>query len=693
MAEVHVVAGTLRRRAHSRDRSGLFQNSPFNPDGLGSEKSCIMVAANRQEIIGNDAHVMNQHLGRLLVLLAGLAVAGKLAADEPAATSFPRTRISEDERDHWSFRRLNPGRVPAAGKAQWGRNPIDRFILARLNENGLVPSGRASRRILIRRAHFSLLGVPPSPEVIGQHETDRSPSAWSDLVDRMLASPHYGQRWARHWMDVARFAESGGFEHDDDRPTAFHYRDFLVAAFNRDMPFDRFVAWQLAGDELAPEDPLALMATGFLGAGVFPSQLTEAEFESSRYDELDDMVTTTGVAFLGLSIGCARCHDHKYDPIPSQDYYRLASAFTTTIRGEVTTRAPWHSTDQKVLVTSEGLPKLKHHADSRGFPHFYKQTFFLARGDVHQKHGAADTGYLQVLVRPGTRTSHWQVKPPADRKRTSFRRASLARWMTDTERGAGHLLARVIVNRLWHHHFGRGLVASPNDFGTQGEDPTHPKLLDWLAQRLLDCGWRLKPIHRLLLTSSVYCQNGRADGNRQDRDLENRFWSHRPRRRLEAEAIRDALLSVSGRLDSGMYGPGSLDENSRRRSVFLKVKRSRLVPTMMLFDWPEHLVSIGRRANTTTAAQALAFMNSRVGRGYAGSLAERLPADPGRAIVRAWQLALGRTPRADEQAAVMVFLERQEHIYRGAGRSDPIRTARVDLCQALLGMNEFIYVD
>jgi len=652
-----------------------------------------MAVAIRRGISGDDAHVMNRHLGLLLMLLTGLPVSGRLVADEPVASSFPRTRVSDDERGHWSFRPLRPGRVPAIGKSEWCRNPVDRFILARLDENGLVPSARASRRVLIRRAHFSLLGVPPSPEAVDRFENDLSPSAWSDLVDRMLASPHYGQRWARHWMDVARFAESGGFEHDDDRPTAFHYRDFLVAAFNGDMPFDRFAAWQLAGDELAPKDPLALMATGFLGAGVFPSQLTEAEFESSRYDELDDMVTTTGVAFLGLSIGCARCHDHKYDPIPSQDYYRLVSAFTTTIRGEVTTRAPWHAADQKVLVTSEGLAKLKHHADSRGFPHFYKQTFFLARGDVHQKHGAADAGYLQVLIRPGTSSSRWQVKPPAGWKRTSFRRASLARWMTDTDSGAGHMVARVIVNRLWHHHFGRGLVATPNDFGTQGEDPTHPRLLDWLARRLLDSGWRLKPIHRLLLTSNVYCQDGRGDDSRRDRDLENRFWWHRPRRRLEAEAIRDALLSVSGRLDPGMYGPGTLDENSPRRSVYLKVKRSRLAPTMMLFDWPEHLVSIGRRANTTTATQALAFMNSPAGRGYAESLADRLPADSGRAITRAWQLALGRMPRSDEQAAVAVFLERQERIYRGVGRPGPARTARVDLCQALLGMNEFIYVD
>jgi hypothetical protein len=225
---------------------------------------------------------MYRRLGILVMMFIGGAVTTPLVSDEPVSTSFPRTRVSDDERDHWSFRPLRPEAVPVVRQPGWCRNPVDRFILVRLDENGLVPNQRASRRLLVRRAHFSLLGMPPSPSTIARFESDPSPSAWSDLVDRLLASPHYGQRWARHWMDVARFAESGGFEHDADRPTAFHYRDFLVAAFNRDMPFDRFLAWQLAGDELAPKDPLALMATGFLGAGVFPSQLTEAEFESSR---------------------------------------------------------------------------------------------------------------------------------------------------------------------------------------------------------------------------------------------------------------------------------------------------------------------------------------------------------------------------------------------------------------------------
>ena len=639
----------------------------------------------------NEAVIESRQL-LLATVLSVIVLSGALCADQPVPDAFAGSSPSAEDREFWSFRPLADTPPPAVQDVAWCRNAIDRFVLSRLERQGLVPNGRADRRTLLRRALFSLLGLPPQPGEVEVFRDDRSPSAWGDQVDRLLASPRYGERWARHWMDVARFAESGGFEHDDDRPNAYHYRDFLVAAFNDDLPFDRFVRWQLAGDELAPENPLALMATGFLGAGVFPSQLTEAEFESARYDELDDMVTTTGVAFLGLSVGCARCHDHKYDPIPSRDYYRLATAFTTAIRGEVMTRADWQQVDHKVLVTSEGLPKLKHHADGRGFPHFYKQTYYLSRGDVHQKQGVADVGFLQVLVAPQTDEVRWRRAAPGGWTRTSFRRASLAGWLTDVERGAGRLVARVIVNRLWHYHFGRGLVETTNDFGRQGDRPSHPDLLDWLASELVRGGWRLKPIHRLMLTSSVYCQNGNIDEARQQRDLENRLWWHRPRRRLEAEAIRDALLSVSGRLDSTMFGKGSLDEAVTRRSVYLTVKRSRLAPTMMLFDWPEHLVSIGRRSKTTTASQALAFMNSPVGRGYARALEARLPAGED-AFRYAWQIALGRDPRADEREMIAVFLRRQEQIYRRAARVDAAQTARVDLCQALLGMNEFIYID
>jgi hypothetical protein len=494
-------------------------------------------------------------------------------------------------------------------------------------------------------------------------------------------------------MDVARFGESHGYEQDYDRPFAYHYRDFLIKALNRDMPYDEFIRWQVAGDELAPDDPMAMAATGFLGAGAFPTQLTELEFESARYNELDDMTATTGSAFLGLSVGCARCHDHKYDPIPAEDYYRMLATFTTTIRSEVEIPVESGAKPVKMQVTAEGFPHTKHNADDRGYPHFYAKTFILNRGDVNQKKSEAEPGFLRVLMRDGKDVSDWRVEAPEGWTRSSFRRATLGRWLTDTEHGAGHLAARVIVNRLWQHLIGRGIVSTPNDFGFQGERPTHPELLDWLAVDLIHRGWRLKPAIRQIVLSAVYMQDSAFDESRARIDRENSlFWRHEPRR-LEAEPIRDAMLAVSGLLDESMYGPGTLDPNMRRRSVYFFIKRSRLIPMMMLFDWPEQLVSIGRRSVTTTAPQALMFMNSPLGRQAAEGFAKRIAAgSPSESVLRAYRIALGRDPSKAESELSAAFLARQAEGHEHDGQSDPDHLARIDFCQALMSMSEFIYI-
>lgn len=886
-------------------------------------------------------------------------------------------------RQFWSFQPLEKTEPPQVKNENWSRTPIDRFVLARQEQAGLHPNPAAQRRTLIRRAYFDLLGLPPKPEEMEAFVNDPNPKAYEALIDRLLESPHYGERWARHWLDVARFAESHGYEQDYDRPNAYPYRDFLIKAFNADMPYDQFVRWQLAGDELAPDDALAMMATGFLGAGAFPTQLTEAEFESARYDELDDMTATTGVAFLGLSIGCARCHDHKFDPIPTKDYYRLASTFTKTIRSEIeldldpaatkqalaaweaehqplsaaleafereqlpqrfekwlqerpaepaplpawvvvdvveakseggatfthlddgsllagganpnqdaytfvaetslpritairleamaheslvksgpgradngnfalsevtlkaepltgggesvtvklvnpradfeqnnghlaiaasldgnkqtgwavdpqfgknhaavfeidpsqsiafeggtkltltlefhvnarhaigrprlsistaatpgfggdegrqpvvetlhllhasggkltdaqraallkwyrTTDAEWTSLNQKVQehvakkpkpqttkvqITSEGFPHMPHHADDRGFPHFYPQTHFLTRGDVNRKEEVAPPGFLQVLTESGLDESHWAADPPKDWTRTTFQRASLAQWMTDPHGGAGHLAARVIVNRLWQHHFGHGIVATPNDFGAQGEPPSHPELLDWLASDLIENGWRLKRLHKLIMTSSVYLQNGEFDEARAKIDRENTLLWRRAPQRLEGEAIRDAMLHVSGMLDETMYGPGTLDQNMRRRSVYFFIKRSQLIPTMMLFDWPEHLVSIGARSVTTIAPQSLMFMNSPQARQYAEGFAGRLQAKQEESVRQGYLLALGRGPTEREKTLASEFMARQRSMHQQAGHADPERLALADFCQMLMSLNEFVYVE
>jgi hypothetical protein len=628
----------------------------------------------------------------------------------------------EAGKQFWSFQPLQRPEPPEVRGATEPLSPIDRFHRAKLAERGIEAAPSAKPRALVRRLWFDLLGVPPTPEElrawtsrltgdpVSGASVDRV--VWRELVETLLDRPEYGERWARHWMDVARFAESHGYEQDYDRPTAYHYRDFLIRAFNADLPYDQFVQWQIAGDELAPDEPLAWMATGFLGAGAFPTQLTEAEFESARYDELDDMTATSGVAFLGLSLGCARCHDHKFDPIGVEDYYRFAAAFTSTIRAEkefpadvgggAARPAPAEQAAAdvprtKVLVASEGLPRLPHNADGRGFPHFYPETYLLRRGDVGQKVRAVAPGYPRVLHRGGSSATDLEIVLPVDpRPDASYRRAALARWLTDVEQGPGALVARVAVNRLWQRHFGRGIVATPNDFGTAGARPTHPELLEWLAAELVAGGWKLKPIHQAICTSDAYLQGDKSpDDQRSLVDADNALFWHRPPRRLEAEAIRDAMLAASGQLDRTMYGPGTLDQDMRRRSVYFFIKRSDLIPMMMLFDWPEHLVSLGQRQSTTIAPQALMFLNSPQGREYAEAFAARLAVagDEGARIRLAYESALSRPPSQAEARVAVDFLADAQALRGASPDGAATLPAWADFCQMLFGLNEFIYVD
>jgi len=908
---------------------------------------------------------------------------------------WPETVSGGDPARHWAFQPIKPVRPPDVRHTKWVRNPIDRFILSRLEQKNIMPNGPAQRRQLIRRVTLDLLGLPPEPQEVEAFLADRSANAYEKLVDRLLANPHYGERWARHWLDAARFAESDGFEQDTDRPNAFWYRDFTIKALNDDMPYDQFVRWQIAGDEFAPDNPWAMAATGFIGAEQFPTQLTEAEFEPARYDELDNMTSTVGTAMLGLTVGCARCHDHKYDPISTEEYYRLVSIFATTIRSDVdlefnhtqflrakadfeaahqpltnaldeferkqlpenlaqwartrsaqdlptvdwillqpevtksqggatfspqpdgsflvggpnpefdtftfvvptrltnitairvealadhslakagpgrvpngnfdltdlrvTARpispaadasnrddtnqtvfvklanprstfnqssnlsvalvidedkksgwavdpqfgtnhaaafefatpvgfvdgteltitldfqgnnqhaigrprlsvatlpsprsltnepspealvAAFHSLGgsgdlaklsnperaalttwyrardpewrklndaiqthlqkapkpnrKRVMVTSEGLPPLPHFADGRGFPHFYPKTYFLKRGDANKKGEVATPGFLKILERSPDAERHWQEPKPSE-ARTSYRRRALANWLTDPKSGAGQLLARVIVNRLWHHHFGRGIVATPNDFGLQGERPTNPELLDWLANDLIQNGWQLKRIHKLILLSATYQEADSSDESRSGLDRENRLLWHWPRRRLEAEAIRDSMLAVSGELDPTMYGPGSLQPGMRRRSVYFFIKRSQLIPTLMLFDFPEPNASVGGRVSTTIAPQALSAMNSPQVREYARAFANRLEpiraVSGPRAISQAYELALGRNPTRVELSQAGDFIARQASTYRANNQPHDQQLALADFCQVLLGLNEFLYLE
>ncbi len=870
----------------------------------------------------------------------------------------PKREINLDEgKKWWAFQPLRAVVPPDPKK------PIDGFVRQAQQAKGITPNKPASKEKLIRRAYFDLIGLPPSEDQVAAYVADGSPKAFETVVDGLLASPGYGERWGRHWLDVARFAESGGYEFDGFRPGAYHYRDWVIRAFNADMPYDRFVKLQLAGDVLEPDAIEGAAATGFLVAGPYPGQITAKTVERIRYDQIDDMLMTIGGSMLGLTVGCVRCHEHKYDPIPHRDYYALAASLARTVHAPrtldldpaVTQRAiekhaadhapfvaalkafaaaelparfekwrkanlakepdatRWQSlepvtfeadraflkelpgnviafdgptsptpkrqrgqrpvgsdehfrltfqTHQKNLtslrldaladkslpqrgpglnpdgsfqlaeltvtvrpldplskeaskvvklkpifsafadkgqplsnavdgkpgtawvvrttakkdngailefespvagfangtellvelkfrelgigrlrfsvstepnpaswagdVAPQGVAELRaivaahgtklpvavresmarwfapfdaetakvfraarDHAAAAPRPNFVEvyttaaggpDVFFLRRGEVDNKNGKAEPGVLQVLSRGTPKKPDAAVDP----------RVALADWMTDVDGGAGPLLARVIVNRVWQHHFGRGIVGTPNDFGVQGEKPTHPELLEYLAGELIRGNWKLKTLHRQILLSDVYQQSHEANGANQKRDPDNRYlWHFRPRR-LEAEAIRDTLLAVGGNLDAKMFGPSVLD-NSPRRSAYLRVKRSELLPIMTLFDAPEPTQSIGERIVTTVPTQALVMMNSPFVRRQSELFAARIhPAKGGEiesAIERGYRAAFGRLPTPAERTTMRSFIERQRTA------PDATHAAIVEFCQVLFCLNEFVYID
>jgi hypothetical protein len=778
----------------------------------------------------------------------------ELGAPDPregTTTTTPRAVSLEEGRKLWAFGPLRRPAVPEVKDTAWARADLDRFILARLEVEGLRPNPPVERRKWIRRAYLDLIGLPPTPEEVQAFVEDSAPAVRQRLVERLLGSAHYGERWGRHWLDLARWAESSGYENDNNRPHAWHYRDFVIRAFNEDLPYDTFVKWQIAGDEIAPGNPEAQKATGFLAAGPMNGQVTQREAEKERYDVLDDWVHTIGTSMLGLTLGCARCHDHKFDPLPVEDYYSLVSTFASTVRvnrnvlkdpvteeldgwrrahrrlleartrheeeevrprasglsleeapasplwvvltpekitpgghqAEVTTRfetradgasliaeangeiarytvelrtqledlralrlevlpdetlpasgpglgdfgefqlrrfelsvspatggpsvkvslptsrdtlkkieggswlftpdapvpqaavfefgepirfeggsvlevtmnfrgdnprgrqalgcfrisvatgsvpedfdgpeideenlvrarralalAPgkrsarqrdavvelaarqdpaWRWLDRAVrtsqakrpwpeydvaLITTEARGLVPQRLKVQG-PDFYEKAYVLRRGSPELKEEEAQPGFLRVLLRNPKGRARWMPPVPAG-ARTSYRRAALAHWLTDVDAGAGALLARVIVNRLWQHHLGRGIVRTPSDFGAQGAAPTHPELLDWMASELIAHDWSLKSMHRLIMNSAVYAQGIESDARRRGIDPENKLWWRRDQRRLESEVLRDCMLAVSGRLDRTLFGPGTLDEASVRRSIYFRVKRS-----------------------------------------------------------------------------------------------------------------------
>jgi mono/diheme cytochrome c family protein len=740
---------------------------------------------------------------------------GSLEAVEDAVLEEHRTAdarakleerpITAEERQYWAFQKPRrpaipeiammpahePDRGPSAPdlKGPAYKNPIDAFLVDAMRRKGLTPSPRADRRTLIRRAYLDVLGLPPSPEEVAAFVNDKSPDAWPRLVDRLLASPHYGERWARHWLDLVRYADSGGFEFDVDRAEAWRYRDYVVRSFNSDKPYAQFVREQIAGDEYTPVTEDGMIATGFLRLGPEGG----GGGERGRQDQLEDVIAATTLTFSGLTVACARCHNHKFDPIPQKDYYRIQAVFFST-RPTDYPLVPAHVVDQHKAETARvdaqlrplrqrkrevEAPYLKQLVDKEValLPEYLqaawktppaertdgqrlnvvqiertlqmdslrakiteKDIVALMPPDVRATHNAVKAEIAAVEARkpapyptaraiaeggrdprpsyflhrgsvdakgsvmaPGILSVTTEKEPefpaaPADAK-TSYRRRGFAEWLVSPD---NPLTARVMVNRLWQHHFGEGIVRTPSNFGKMGELPSHPELLDWLAVEFVERGWSVKAMHRLMLTSDAYLASSRDIAANVAIDPENRMFWRMPRQRLEAEAMRDTILATAGSLDRTLGGPNVFpyidpdlfevsskrnwpgkpdsDPSTWRRSVYVFSKRSIRYPLFEAFDQPNLVNSVDRRNRSTVAPQALLLMNNAFvmyqSEQFANRIRREAGTDPGAQVDRAFFVALSRPADKAERQKAIEFV-----------RQDGLAA----FCHVLFNLNEFVY--
>ena len=619
---------------------------------------------------------------------------------------------SPDAADWWSLRSLS-GKGPPP-QARWARNEIDAFVLEELGRHGLEPSPEADRRTLIRRLSYDLIGLPPTPEEVERFVADGSPRAYEDLVERLLASPRHGERWARHWLDLVHYGETHGYDKDKKRPNAWPYRDYVIRSFNEDKPYARFVEEQVAGDELHPGHPDGIVALGFLAAGpwdfVGHVELREGtvDKEITRSNDRDDMVATVMSTFASTTAHCARCHDHKFDPIPQSDYYRLQAVVSGVDRADrpYDTDPARHALRRaRERETGAGLEALP---PPDGVVYAAAATFkpegsfapaggpravrFLMRGDVKSPGDVMSPGALSVL--PGLERHFRGIDARSERAR----RAALARWLTDP---SNPLTWRSIVNRVWERHVGRGIVETSSDFGRMGALPTHPDLLDWLAARLRDGGGSLKDLHRLIVTSATYRQSSVSRPGAAEIDSENRRLWRMNRTRLDAECIRDSILHLSGRLDLRMGGPpdeefafkddhspvydyvgyASAGPERRRRGIYRFIVRSVPDPWMDCLDAPDPSLLTPRRNTTLTALQALALLNSPFTVVEAEAFASRvrgMASGLDAQVDAAFRLALSRPPREEESK--LLGSHAAAHGLESA-------------CRLIWNLNEFVFID
>ena len=704
-----------------------------------------------------------------LLALTGSFLNDRLRGAEggPSLRSRPFA-ITDADRAHWAFQPVRSAVVPK------GTHAIDHLLQVRRQQAGLKPNPPATPREQVRRAYLDLWGLPPSPEAVTEFERHPTDAAWVALIDRLLESPHYGERWGRHWLDLVRYAESNGYERDGPKPHAWRYRDYVIDSFNSDKPYDQFVREQLAGDELAeaalqsestltPEWRASLIATGFYRLHIWDDEPDDTA--AAEFDDLDDMLSTTSTAFLGLSIGCARCHDHKFDPISQADYYSLLG-FLRNIDGygqqhtggggrgtgkitrplaTVSESSRWHSQREARLnelrqrARQASGTEAKQSAEARlkqaeaETPPFDfalavaengpkpRLTRILLRGDVQTPGAEVPPAFPGIF--------NQAPPPPPERlpdSPSTGRRGQLAEWMSNSR---NPLTARVIANRVWYHHFGAGLVPTPDDFGVTGLPPSHPELLDHLASELVRQGWHLKALHRQIMTSRAYRMSSQAQFARaRHGDDGNRLVWRQNLRRLDAEAIRDSVLTISGRLNPTRGGPSvfptlpaevhttqdsagkgwqdsPLPEQDRR-SIYLVVKRALKVPLLECFDAANGTIPTGQRTRTTVAPQALTLLNDPwiqiQAKAFANRVTREVGTDREQQIKRAFALALQRLPTRAEAKAARNLLQDQAALIKPdpkidqqgepptAAHQNAQQTALVSLCRGLLNVNEVL---
>jgi hypothetical protein len=688
----------------------------------------------------------------------------KMGAPDPRTEPAPVSATTaaapaidwEKAKQHWSFRPVTDPAPPKIAATEWSQNPIDAFIKAKLDEKGLTPQPRATKIALLRRVTYDLTGLPPTPDAIDAFVKDTSPKAFEKVVDRLLASQQYGERWGRHWMDVARYADTSGDNSDFPVPSMFRYRNWVIAAFNKDQPYDQFLRDQIAGDILAERDDLLhknkeewqqkIIATGYLAnSRRFGSRILEFHLT------IDDSIDNLGKGVLGITVGCARCHDHKFDPIPTQDYYALYGIFKSSnyahagteiyphtygfvaLNPDQTAELKRYETDLSGLdnrIEDIKAGKIKFPTDdekrkaeaenqtrlrqlSNRYPYFAKAYAVtegkpvnarqMIRGEPNQLGPEVPRGFLTVLG--------GQKVPPEEK---GSGRLELAEWVTDPK---NPLTARVIVNRVWLWHFGQGIVATPDDFGVRGEAPSHPELLDYLTSRFIESGWSIKKLHRMIVLSRAYQSASGYDAKNALKDLKNTYLWKFNRRRLDAEEIRDSLLADSGNLDPA---PGeqhpftpemswkytqhqpfiAVDKDfaNNKRGVYLMQQRIRRQPFLDLFDGPDPNAVTGQRPLTVTALQALYTMNDPFFHEQADALAVRIGMAFDTELERlnyAYRLLYGRTATLDEVKDAREFLAAA----RGSLKDTAIATDRrnreawASFMRVLLSSNEFVTLD